>query len=163
MDVYSLHEPSALLTHHFSAPTIKNLSQGVSEIDSNTIYRLGSTSKLLTVYAYLAAVGDTSWNDPITKYIPELDQYAREHAEGLTSDTIDLYDWTEVTIGSLASQLSGIPRDAPSGPLQDTQYASAGLPSVPSVNASYCGTELYPLLCNRTGMLFSRVDLPGGR
>ena len=143
-----------MLTYQYSAPLTKNSSQGVSEIDSNTIYRLGSTSKLLTVYAYLAVVGDASWNDRITKYIPQLKEYALEQAGGQASDTIGYYSWSEVTIGSLASQLSGIPRDAPSGPLQDTQYPSAGLPSVLSVNASCCGTELFPLLCNRTGMLF---------
>ena len=152
VDVYSLHEQKPLFTQHHSAPDLAHPTSGVSVVDSNTVYRLGSTSKLITVYLYLVSAGDTSWNDPITTYIPELASYAQQHVQSLPQNKIEYFDWHSVTVGALASQLGGIPRDGPSGPATDKQYTEAGFPPVSSINASYCGTPTFPILCSRAGM-----------
>jgi CubicO group peptidase (beta-lactamase class C family) len=60
--------------------------EGVATADSNTIYRIASISKLLTVYTYLITAGDSSFNDLITKYVQELAQYAHTAANVLSTD-----------------------------------------------------------------------------
>ncbi|KIN00494.1 hypothetical protein OIDMADRAFT_104394 [Oidiodendron maius Zn] len=42
------------------------------------MYRIGSLSKLLTVYTLLAEVGNENLDDPVTKYVPELAAAAAE-------------------------------------------------------------------------------------
>lgn len=137
VDVYSLHDEGSLYTHHFSASNLRNASEGVTSIDSNTIYRIGSISKVFTVYTYLANVGDVSWNEPITKYVPEL----AEAASSTEDDSdIDVVRWDDVTLGSLASHLSGVSRDVQANlAFSDAQLAGLGLPPVPAPNGSYCG------------------------
>lgn len=125
LEIYSLHEEDPLFTYHYDAPGLADSADGVKKIDSDSIYRLGSISKLLTVYTFLATVGDVSFNQPITKYIPELAEYAAEHAG---DDEIDFMDWDSVTIGSLTSQLSGMPPQLTGSPDTDAML-KAGFPS----------------------------------
>lgn len=134
INIYSLHEQESLLTHHFSAPELPSES-GVKKVDSDTIYRLGSISKLFTTYIYLANAGFEGWNDPITKYIPELQKYADKSK----TNPIDVVAWDEVTVGSLISHLSGITRDGAQPPSTDALLAAAGLPEVPGVLGDFCG------------------------
>ena len=134
INIYSLHEQESLLTHHFSGPELPSES-GVKKVDSDTIYRLGSISKLFTTYVYLLNAGFEGWNDPITKYIPELQEYADKSK----SNPIDVVAWDEVTVGSLVSHLAGITRDGAPPPSTDAMLAAAGLPEVPAVPGDFCG------------------------
>jgi hypothetical protein len=134
IDIYSLHEQDSLLTHHFSAPKLPSES-GVKAVDSDTIYRLGSISKLFTTYVYLINAGFEGWNEPITKYIPELEEYANRSKE----NPIDVVDWSEVTVAALASHLSGMNRDGAQPASTDAKLAAQGLPNVPAVPGDYCG------------------------
>lgn len=77
-------------------------------MDANSIYRIGSVSKLLTVYAFLIHEGFARDGDSVTKFIPELAETAKGN---LMSDNGRLVNWTDVTVGDLASQLGGITRD----------------------------------------------------
>ncbi|MCJ1462110.1 hypothetical protein MMC07_000710 [Pseudocyphellaria aurata] len=155
LDVYSIHEQQSLFTYHFSAPALAHPTQGVATVDSNTIYRIGSASKLLTVYTYLVEAGDVSFNHPITEYVPELASYAASHAAALQSNEIDFVDWNSVTVGALASQLAGIPRDFAPGATSDAYFSSVGLPPVPAVNASFCGGDQVQLPCDRAAFFSS--------
>jgi CubicO group peptidase (beta-lactamase class C family) len=105
VDIFSMHD-GPLFTFHYDALGLSSSTEGVRKIDSNSIYRLGSISKLLTVYTFLAAVGDGAFHQPIIKYIPELEIPKPED-----DDLIDYMDWNEITIGALASQLGGLPRE----------------------------------------------------
>ena len=134
IDIYSLHEQKSLLTQHFSAPQFPSES-GVKKVDSDTIYRLGSISKLLTTYIYLVNAGFEGWDDPITKYVPEFQQYADKSK----ANPIDVVAWDEVTVRALVSHLSGITRDGSPPPSTDAMLAAAGLPKVPSVPGDFCG------------------------
>lgn len=148
VDVYSLHDGGSLFTHHFSAPNLQNAAEGVTSIDSNTIYRIGSISKVFTVYTYLANAGDISWNQPITKYIPEL----AEDASSTEDDSdIDAFRWDDITLGSLASHLSGVSRDVQANlDLSQIPIESLGLPPEPPLNGSYCGgIEGFEFPCDR--------------
>ncbi|KAI9847188.1 MAG: hypothetical protein M1837_003051 [Sclerophora amabilis] len=154
IDVYSLHEKESLFTYHYSAPALADPKEGVAEVNSDTIYRIASVSKLFTVYTYLVAVGDTSLSSPVTNYVPELADYAAKHAEDLQTNDIDYVDWRSITIGALASQMSGVFRDVAPGPAADAKLSHRGLPIVPPVNASYCGDALQ-IPCNRAAFFSS--------
>jgi CubicO group peptidase (beta-lactamase class C family) len=63
-------------------------------------------SKLFTVYLFLIEVGDIHFSDPVTKWVPELKAAAKA-----PSDAVSRVDWNAITLGNLASQMSGIGRD----------------------------------------------------
>jgi hypothetical protein len=106
----------------FAASALAEPIEGVATVDSNTIYRIASISKLLIVYMYLITAGGPSFNDPITKYVPELAQYDHAAANVLSMDDIDSLDWKDITTGSLASHLTGVGRDASGGLVVDQLY-----------------------------------------
>ncbi|GAB1309838.1 D-alanyl-D-alanine- [Madurella fahalii] len=136
---------------HYTAPSLAaSNTSGVSKTDADTVYRLGSLTKIFTVYTWLAQDGDSKWNEPITKYVPEL----AAAADRAKSDPVANVPWDEVTIGSLAGQLSGAIRDyALMGEMtqQFNQSVAVAL-GFPPLNRSDptlppCGA--WPL-CNRT-------------
>jgi hypothetical protein len=108
--IFSIASSDLLFQYHHSAPSLVNSTTGITAVDADTIYRIGSVSKLLTVFTYLIELGDASWSDPVTKYIPEL-----QTASG--SDPVSSAAWADITVGALAAQLSGIGRDSESNPL----------------------------------------------
>jgi CubicO group peptidase (beta-lactamase class C family) len=154
IDVYSITQATPLFTYHYSAPGLSNPVEGVAKVDSNTIFRVGSASKLWTVYLYLIEAGDVSFKEPITKYIPELATYAKTNAAALANDGTDITAWKDITIGALASQMAGIARDAAPAASQDAKLVAAGLPPVPPVHGSFCGDPAQEQLpCDRAGKL----------
>jgi hypothetical protein len=162
LEIFSLHESQPLFTYHFSAPEFGNATEGVRKVNSSTVYRLGSMSKLLSVYNFLIAAGDVHFNEPITKYVPELATFAAQHKAALQTNDIDYVSWDEVTVGALASQMAGISREEAFGPAQDADLREGlGLPEVPSVNASFCGpTNIQVQVpCTRAGKYPRRTSL----
>ncbi|KAJ6442593.1 beta-lactamase family protein [Purpureocillium lavendulum] len=81
--------------HH----TAHNVS---SAVDSDTRFPLADVTMVFTVYSWLALMGE-QWDAPITKFLPEL-----AHEQALP--------WKDVTVGSLAGHMSGLPRHAPDAP-----------------------------------------------
>ena len=153
IDIYSLYEEESLLTHHYSAPELSHPESGVAEVDSNTIYRIGSISKLFTTYVYLINSGFTGWNDPITKYLPELVELMED--KNAPTNDIDTVNWDEVTVGGLACHLSGMSRDGAYAPSTDAKIASLGIPKVPGVPGAFCGDPaVLEVPCNDEGMHF---------
>ena len=108
-------------------------------------------SKMLSVWNFLIAAGDISWNDPVTKYIPQVADYASQHAQDLEQGSIEYYDFDSITLGAPASQMSGLNRDFAFGSESDAGFAGL-LPTVPAVNSSSCDstdTNQAPLFpCN---------------
>ncbi|OTA56263.1 beta-lactamase/transpeptidase-like protein [Hypoxylon sp. EC38] len=101
VEVFSADEEDLLWSHHWTAPNLRSLkSPGVKTVDGDTVYRLGSVTKIYTVLTFLAEVGDTLWNEPITKYIPEIASMVVAGADN--SHSISTPDWETITIGSLA-------------------------------------------------------------
>lgn len=108
VEVFSGTEDLPLWQHHWTAPNLATLNTtGVRKVDGNSVYRIGSVTKIFTVLAFLASVGDGVMNDPITKYLPEL----AELAENSIESAIFTPDWESITVGSLATQTSGLIRD----------------------------------------------------
>lgn len=100
-------DDSPFLDFHYTPRA--NLSSGsTTRVTSDTVYRIGSISKLFTVYALLLHGGTRHWDRPVTDYIPEL----RDAASYAGTETpLEHVQWHEVTVGALASQLSGVGQD----------------------------------------------------
>ncbi|KAI0889512.1 beta-lactamase/transpeptidase-like protein [Annulohypoxylon maeteangense] len=106
IQVFSANDPAPLFSLSHTAPSLANQnSTGVKLVDENTVFRLGSLTKIYTIYAFLINAGDSHWNEPITRYIPELQALANR------SDPVNYVSWDEITLGGLATQLTGIPRE----------------------------------------------------
>lgn len=112
LQIFDANDPGALLSVSYTAAEI-NTTLGVSEVDENTVFRIGSTSKLFTMIMLLIEKGFRPLQDPIAEYIPELRQAVIELARNSTQwdNGIDFVKWDEVTVGELASHLAGIGRD----------------------------------------------------
>lgn len=84
-----------------TAKVLNETRPGDQNVSSSSLYRIASITKTFTTLAILHQhnAGNLSLDDPVIKYIPELD----------SSDfTIP---WKDITIRSMASQLSGVPRE----------------------------------------------------
>ena len=99
---------SPLFNFH-STSSFLNLTAGsTTNVTGNSVFRIGSISKLFTVYAFLLNGGLAHWDRPITDFVPELRKDVKSHGNG---SNVDHVKWEEVTLGSLASFMSGIGRD----------------------------------------------------
>ncbi|KAI8956896.1 beta-lactamase/transpeptidase-like protein [Daldinia sp. FL1419] len=160
VEVFSADDDEPLWSHHWTATNLKTLnSTGVKNVDGNTVYRLGSVTKIFTILTFLAEVGDAMWNEPITKYIPEIKAMV---TDADTSHSISKPDWESITIGSLASQVSGLVRDyALLGELTQgsntTRAASIGFPIIEKGEIPPCGNRP---VCNRTQFFEGLGKLP---
>ncbi|KAK4248994.1 D-alanyl-D-alanine-carboxypeptidase/endopeptidase AmpH [Corynascus novoguineensis] len=110
IEVFSTSEEEPLIfSWHHTAAALREAknNSGVRETSADAVYRLGSLTKVFTVYTWLVQDGDVKWNEPITKYVPEL----AAAADSARDDPVAHVPWDEVTIGALAGQLSGAIRD----------------------------------------------------
>lgn len=98
--VKSIHEDEPLFTYHFTPP---NPGSGARKVGDNTVYRIGSVSKLFTVLAALQNP-DIDMNASVLKYLPQLN-------ETRADDPIFSLDWEDITVASLAGHLSGVGAD----------------------------------------------------
>ena len=87
-----------LLDFHHTPAEFNKSAGSVTKIDSDTSFRIGSISKLFTVYAFLLVGGRKHWDTPVGHFVPELNGS----------------DWKDITLGALASQLGGIGKDCKS-------------------------------------------------
>jgi CubicO group peptidase (beta-lactamase class C family) len=90
--------------YHHAAPSLG------APVSFDSIYRIGDLSQVLIVYAFLVQAGDDYWHERVTKYVPELKKLAGGGG-GSTASAIEMVDWSEVTLGELASHMAGIGRD----------------------------------------------------
>lgn len=107
--IQSMHEDKPLLNFHHTPP-IANPERGARVVNADTVYRLGSVSKVYTVLAALrlAEDGVLSMSDPITRWIPELGEGAGHNAR----DDLDVTHWEDITVGDAAAHLSGLGGDS---------------------------------------------------
>lgn len=89
IQIFSTASERPLLDYHRRGPAVL----GNRTIDGDSVYRIASVSKLITVYLLLLEAGEAIFSDKLTKYLPEL--------QGVAS-------WDDITIGSLAGHLGGI-------------------------------------------------------
>ncbi|RSL55093.1 hypothetical protein CEP54_009529 [Fusarium duplospermum] len=147
LEVFSTDQ--LLLNYSYAAPQIKaSLTAGV--LNRDTVFRIGSVSKLVTVYALLAATGMEYINDPVTKWVPEL------AAASVPDDgAVDVVRWQDITIGALAGPQAGLLKDFSVADLTFVYNSSTemqlGLPTLPQNEIPSCGkffhglTALHPV------------------
>ncbi|KAK4150843.1 beta-lactamase-like protein 2 [Chaetomidium leptoderma] len=159
VEVFTGSEDKPLWSRYWTAPTLKEFnSSGVTKVDTNTVFRIGSVTKIFTVLTFLATVGDGVWNDPITKYLPEIEEIASKASDS----PIFTPDWESITVGSLASQMSGLIRDYAllgelSYQLNLTDLNRMGFPPLPNGSFPPCGT--FPT-CDREQLYAGLGKLP---
>lgn len=104
LQIFSTSDSDPLLFEAYTSETTREANIGVQEVDQDTVFRIGSGSKLWTTLLLLKELGDGVFSDPVSKYVPEL--AAAEVADGVSS-----VRWDEVTVGELVSHMAGIARD----------------------------------------------------
>lgn len=102
----SLHDDGPLLNFHYT-PQIFNTS-GTHNVDGDTVYRIGSTTKLFTALSILLLEGKVNLSDPVSKYVPRLGDLSG------ANNSLTTVDWNTVTIEALASHMGGVPADSTS-------------------------------------------------
>lgn len=105
--MFSSHEAELVYEFHHTDDAVRNTSAGTRNVDKDTVYRLGSISKLLTVYLFLIREGGKRLHDPVTDFLPEL---SRKNSTSSDVGAI-MPKWEEITVGELASHLGGLTRD----------------------------------------------------
>ncbi len=108
LSVISANEDKPIFQYQHTAKLLDNSS--TTAVTGDTIFRIGSVSKLFTTFALLLQQGTIIFDDPVTKFIPELADIAKTQADG-TFDPVSEVQWKDVTIGALASHLAGVGRD----------------------------------------------------
>ena len=110
LEAWSVHEEKPFWTNYHAAKNLKDINQnGTTTIDGDTVYRLGSLTKIFTVLTWLTEDGDKNWFTPITEFLPELKEIQAKTNPG--KDPVRYVNWDEITIGALAGQMAGVPRD----------------------------------------------------
>ena len=113
INLFSAQEDDSSFQYHHAAPVMATAVNGTKIIDIDTVYRLGSVTKLLTVWLFLIKAGDVYFNQPITQYVPELLTAAELESTNATAiaDNVDFVRWSDVTIGELASHMAGLDKE----------------------------------------------------
>ncbi|KAJ4139707.1 hypothetical protein NW768_001050 [Fusarium equiseti] len=127
--VKSIHEDDSLFTYSFTPP---NPGLGTDKIDEDTVFRIASGSKLFTALA--ARVNEKiDLNASVLKYLPKLNETAGK-------DDILSMKWEDVTVGSLASHLSGVGVDMAQdlGIVGSEPWAPLGLPPIAKGKGPNC-------------------------
>ncbi|KAI1082497.1 beta-lactamase/transpeptidase-like protein [Whalleya microplaca] len=144
--------------YHTATVLLSSTTPGVKSVDGDSVYRLGSLTKIFTIMTFLAEAGDAYWNTPVTRWVPELELLAGK----AQYDPILNVDWDAVTLGDLASHMGGIVRDyALEGELtqenNQTVLQAQGFPPAPVDMVPVCG-ELRQ--CNRDQFFTGLANVP---
>ncbi|EKJ73022.1 hypothetical protein FPSE_06810 [Fusarium pseudograminearum CS3096] len=119
--------------------------RGVDKVDSDTVFRMASLSKVFPVVALLK-LHKVNFDDRVTKYLPELRALNKEARK---NDAVWAVDWDEITVGALASHLGGIPADL----LADVQpygdWTQLGFPPVDPSRSLNCSGLLGLKECSK--------------
>ncbi|KAI2628215.1 beta-lactamase/transpeptidase-like protein [Xylaria nigripes] len=140
----SFNKTGPILELHHTPPVL-DTNRGASVIGSETIYRIGSISKIFAVLSVLTQ-GQMKLEDPITKYVPELRDFMSEAVP--EANNITAVNWDQVTAGSLRTHMSSIGASRRNSPAssacqtykthrkQDAQAFSVSCP--PCTRAEFC-------------------------
>ncbi|PVH98034.1 beta-lactamase family protein [Periconia macrospinosa] len=108
-----------LWEHHHKAQKRNVTRPDIPQVNGDALYRIASITKVFTVLAILQQqeAGNLRLDESVATYLPEL----KENQNG----TIN---WAGITLRSLASQLSGIPREFAQDDLLNSQMDSTWKP-----------------------------------
>ncbi|KAI1325564.1 hypothetical protein F5Y16DRAFT_260845 [Xylariaceae sp. FL0255] len=95
MQVFSADSDDAPWEHYHTATNLQKTDANYS-VGPDTIYRLGSLTKILTMMTFLAEGGEQYLTTPVSHFLPQL-------LERPLLDPIMNTDWSTITLGNLAS------------------------------------------------------------
>ncbi|KAL7619718.1 hypothetical protein AAE478_010260 [Parahypoxylon ruwenzoriense] len=159
IQVFSADSDEEIWSHYHTATVLLSSdTPGVKSVDGETVYRLGSVTKIFTILTFLVEAGDTYWNTPVTRWVPELELLAGR----ARYDPIMNVDWSSITLGDLASHMAGIVRDyAIEGELtqenNQTLLRSQGFPPAPLNMTPACGEAIR---CTRAQFFTGLANVP---
>lgn len=111
LEVVSTSDQDPLFAYYHTANLLN--STGTQLVTDRTIFRIGSITKLFTVLALILHEDKFSWQDSITKHVPELlDSESFKMSNQGQLDSVLRTQWQNITLEQLASHLSGMPRDS---------------------------------------------------
>ncbi|OTB06406.1 hypothetical protein M426DRAFT_318815 [Hypoxylon sp. CI-4A] len=144
--------------YHTATELLLADTPGVKSVDGDTVYRLGSVTKIFTILTFLIEAGDTYWNTPVTQWVPELELLSGR-AE---YDPVMNVNWESITLQDLASHMAGIVRDyAIEGELtqenNQTVLESLGFPPAPRNETPNCGETIK---CSRAQFFTGLGNVP---
>jgi hypothetical protein len=105
IQIFSTSDDVPLLDlHHRGTELVSN-----GTVNGDSIYRIASTSKIVTIYLLLLQAGDAIFNDAVTQHVPEL---------------AGQDEWDAITVGALAGYMAGIAGDgkSPTDVLRNGEY-----------------------------------------
>lgn len=120
---------------------------GDQHVDSSSMYMIASITKAFTTLGilYQHDAGNVSLDDPVSNYIAELD--------GPKAGSMP---WHDISLRTLASQLSGLPREFAQSDLINADFdpVSIGLPPRERAGLPQCDEyDHYAHACNRTDLI----------
>ncbi|KAM4065773.1 beta-lactamase [Hirsutella rhossiliensis] len=146
MTALSALDDSPFVDFHYTA-RVNLSSESTTRVTAETMYRVGSISKLFTVYALLLHGGAKHWDRPVTDFIPELRDAASKADTELPFEHVQ---WHDVTVGALASQLSGIGQDYNTDLATESfPWTERGFPPLPQSDIPTCGANSSYRPCSR--------------
>lgn len=175
LEIFSIHDQRALFTRQHSSKALRASKFGAKQVNSDSVYRIGSLTKLFAAYTSLIAAGDVVWRDPVTKYIPELAKANQIY--NASENPIDHVAWSDVTLGDLAAHTAGIGRELGgfrelTGPLSQVPDPTIyGLPPLNKTELPTCAgggfctrktffegfTKRHPVYAPATAAIYSNV------
>ena len=119
-------QTNTLISMHYTAKVRSSLRRGAKVISNTTAYRIASMTKPFTVLAILQQqqAGNLSLDEPVSNYVSALNLPQKGSIP-----------WKDITLRSLATQQSGIPRDLAQGDLITKPKLAADL-GLPPINES---------------------------
>lgn len=110
LGLFSINDPAATkLQYHYTSPEIAKAPNGTHRVYADTIYRVASVTKVLTVLTGLLELSSSDWDRPITDILPPLARFTREKKG--ENDPIFGMQWDKVNLKALAASVAGVPRD----------------------------------------------------
>lgn len=135
-----------LWTYYHTARSHNDVRPGDTNIDGQSLYRIASITKTFTTLGilYQHEAGNLSLDDPVSHYIEEL-----------RGDDSGAIPWKDITLRTLASQLSGIPREFAQSDLFNflPNPQDYGLPPVSEDDLIQCDEYDHYKPCNRSQLL----------
>ncbi|KAI0403229.1 putative penicillin-binding protein [Xylaria palmicola] len=130
-------EHTPFFDFQYSSPFLNDTAGGTNHVSKNSIYRIGSISKLITAYTLLVEYGWDSLDHIVTRYIPEL----RGAESSVANHPVENVNWDKTSLGALISHLSGAGRDYANGDLASLNFSSidTGLPELAPGDIPQCG------------------------
>ncbi|CZT14561.1 uncharacterized protein RCC_12046 [Ramularia collo-cygni] len=126
--IFSTTDAGLLFEYHHGDQTVVTSKLGANKVDADSIYRIASLSKILTIYLWLIRDGDRRLSDPIIEHIPQLATFDVSQVD------YPLPDWSEITVGDLMSFLAGAGRDYGLNDLAISGSVTGGLPELAAQN-----------------------------